>query len=314
MQTGILLNGLPTAQSDRIAILNEMNVKAVRDSILTPSVNPDSWKGSNRLNMWRDNGISLFLNINYQAQGKENQFPTGSQIGGHCKISQLIASKYPAIYYTPENEPLNTSLHAGTKEQYIDMLKPFIEAIHTIGGKVCDGGTTTPILRALTYRYLETKDAARASKFLNECIPTKDRNWLVNRTSKAHEGKLIDGLWYLYSICELPIDAINFHLYFPLINRGSTEPESPNGIAGFTDIIEFLQDTCPGKTLVSNETGLVIKDYAVSQSLLAGYENTGIQDLCLYSQSGTSGAYHNTDLSLTKNGNGLRDYLLATSL
>ncbi len=306
---GAMVFGAPDTLSKKKAVLDSMSLTMTRENQLSTT-----WKGySSRLQYWQNNGISVMLNLNFLTQGGV-PFPTGEDLQRYLEVEDDLLSKYSVEYLVIENEEQNRSYHIGSVTvDYIAQLTRAIDIAHQHGVKITNGGLSTKPLRDLTYRYKLKTDSAAAQKFLQECIPDAERKALISRTSKTLESQLNETEWLLNYYSLIDLDAINLHLYFPLINRvgkgAATTDSIPNDLAGLTDIVEYVKSVTH-KPVITNETGLVTKDYNLSFNLAKALSLSGMSHVCYWSGGkGSKGSFHKDSGELTKNGKGLRDFI-----
>ena len=304
---GLMVFDQPDTLKYKLEILDSLNIGMTRESQLTTT-----WKGySSRLAYWQNHGIDVMLNINFLTQGKA-PFPTGDALVDYLDAEDAILKAHKVEWVVIENEEQNAGYHTGnvTLDYATNQLTRAIDIAHANGVKITNGGLSTKPLRDLTYRHILKTDSAAANKFLLECIPERERTSLVSRNNKSLEYQLNETEWLLTYYSLIDLDAVNIHLYFPLINRVgkgyATTDTVPNQLAGLSEIVAYVQYVTR-KPVISNEVGLVTKDYQLSYDVTAALAQSGMEWVCFW--SGGKGAYHKESGKLSKNGKGVRDFI-----
>lgn len=306
---GAQIFGQPDSLKKKAEVLNSLGVSTVRESILITG-----WpSNSGRLDFWLKNGYSVILNVGYVQQGLPNSrfCPSDSLNVFADKLDQILSRYSNIVIVVVENEEQNENYRASVNAvDYANELSVACSVAEKYLIPVTNGGITTNIARALTYRWLEDTMPERASWFLNKCIPTTEQSMILKKSNAKFEKQLRQADTLLNIYANNSQSYINVHLYFPLKYRSWNVDidNSDTSAEGLSDIFEYLTYRT-NKKVITNETGTVTTRGRLVKNVINAYkkENT---DFCIWwsgqDTDGSAKPLHNADASLTRNGNSFK--------
>lgn len=319
---GAMIFGLPDALIEKAAVLNSLGLHTVRESILVTG-----WPNNQaRCAFWQNNAFENVININYLPQQTETSTfcPPDSLQSYEKKVGEIL-DKYSNIQIAVcENEEANrtyrnlklTSIH-----NYLKQIQAFKRAANARNILVTNGGFTTDMLKALTYRWLltlspdviEAKGLLSGKEFLDSCFLGIQKKQVVNKNNGYYEERIAEASWLIDEYNRIAIDRINIHLYFPLAYRGSgISAEGITTAVGLKEIIAFMRSRT-SIPIISNEVGSVNTNPETITNMLHAFNQEGL-DYVIYWSGNDDNPFgaksiHNSDGTLNNAGIAFKNFI-----